>query len=74
MGTTEIPPIEQAISHADRLLALHGVPKAARMLGVTGDTLARLHGRLPVHAGTIAKVIAHLRESTSSDRAEGVDS
>ena len=38
------------------LIRLHGVARAARMVGISPESLARFHGGLDVRAGTLALI------------------
>lgn len=53
------------------LIARLGVRGAARELGLSTDAVARLHGGLPTHRGTVAQVVAHRQasERQGADRA-----
>jgi len=61
MGTEDR--IDAARSYAAELIRLHGDRRAARMLGISPESLARLIARLAVHNGTVAMVTEHQRSS-----------
>jgi hypothetical protein len=55
--------IDAATKYAAELVRLHGDRRAARMLGISPESLARLLAGLAVHNGTVALVIEHERAS-----------
>lgn len=54
---------DAAREYVDELIRLHGVRRASRLIGISAEALARLHGRLPVLVGTVAHVLDHQRAS-----------
>lgn len=61
MGTEDR--IEAARTYAAELGRLHGDRRAARMLGISPESYARLLAGLGVHNGTIALIAEHERAS-----------
>ena len=55
--------LDAARTYAAELIRLHGDRRAARMLGISPESLARLHAGLTVHNGTVALVTEHARAS-----------
>jgi hypothetical protein len=61
MGTDTSNRVDEAQEYALDLNRLHGTRRAARMLGISPESFARLCARLRVHNGTVELALAHKR-------------
>lgn len=55
-------PSEDIQKKIKQLIKDENVPEVARKIGIAKETLARIAGGLPVHAGTIAQVKAWMEK------------